>query len=242
MRETKEESSQTYTRGALDRNIVYASAAIVVISFVMGVWSVATGGWGDGLTELLTLVVFIGINFYQIVSDIFSRISLTEDTLRRTWPLKTDQEVRYEHVERVLLGGMAVEVYTTPDAPIHRPQDEMPDLQISRDLENAEHFITAFIDRLPLQVKVDNPSGEFAQLRRCRGIVRVRFYRGPISKPPNSTRPHTALEAGHSTHASSARSRFVCAPIASLIGGRHAAIDKAATRLSMGDLQFLPSL
>ena len=166
MQETTEKRNQTYTYGALHRKIVYASAAIVVIVFVIGVWSVATGGWGDGLTELPILVVLIGINFYQIVPDIFSRITLTEDTLRRTWPLKADQEVRYEHIERVLLGGMAVEVYTTPDASIHRPQDEMPDLQISRNLENAGHFITTFVNHLPPRVKVDNPSGEFAQLRR----------------------------------------------------------------------------
>ncbi len=80
------------------------------------------------------------------------------------WPLKVDQEIRYEHIERVFLGGMAVEV--PPHASVHRPQDEMPNLQMSRDLENAGHFITTFIDRLPPQVKVDNSSGEFAQLRR----------------------------------------------------------------------------
>jgi hypothetical protein len=127
-------------------------------------WFVVSGREDAATFGILT--VLIGMNALQTTTEFLSTFRLTGESLRVERPFADDEEVRYADIERVLIGGMAVEVHVASDAPAHVPGRTGPDVQISRDIQDVEDFLRRLVDHLPPAAVVENPSGEFAELRR----------------------------------------------------------------------------
>jgi hypothetical protein len=130
----------------------------------VAVWFVVSGGENAAAFAILTVV--IGMNTTQAATEFLSTFRLTGESLRIERPFAGDQAVRYADIGRVLIGGMAVEVQVASDAPAHAPGRAGPDVQISRDIQDVEDFLRQLVDHLPPATVVENPSGEFAELRR----------------------------------------------------------------------------
>jgi hypothetical protein len=155
---------RAYTYGRFQRGAAYAFIGGAVLVAGVAVWGVFNGS--DQSTTLPLLVAVIAINAFQTVPNLLSTVRLSDEALRIERPLSEAEEVRYGDVGRVFLGGAAVEVYVAPDAPSYAPGRSAADLRVSRDIEDAEDFIRHLAHRLPEKAAVENPSGEFADLRR----------------------------------------------------------------------------
>lgn len=157
-------SGRSYAYAAWHRGVAYALTGATVLVAGMVVWLVVSGGENAAASGILT--VLIGMNALQTATEFLSTVRLTGESLRIERPFAGDRAVRYADIERVLIGGMAVEVHVASDAPAHAPGHTGPDVQISRDIQDVEDFLRQLVDHLPPATVVENPSGEFAELRR----------------------------------------------------------------------------
>jgi len=155
---------RSYAYAAWHRGSAYALTGATVLVAGAVVWLVVSGGENAAGFAMLTVV--IGMNTFQAATEFLSTFRLTGESLRVERPFAGDQEVRYADIERVLIGGMAVEVHVASDASEHTPGRTQPDLQISRDIRDAENFLRRLVNHLPPAAVVENPSGEFSELRR----------------------------------------------------------------------------
>jgi hypothetical protein len=157
-------SGRSYAYAAWHRSLAYALTAGAVLVAGVAAWFVVSGREDAAAFGILT--VLIGMNALQTTTEFLSTFRLTGESLRIERPFAGDQEVRYADIERVLIGGMAVEVHVASDAPGHVPGRTGPDVQISRDIQDVEDFLRLLVDHLTPAAVVENPSGEFAELRR----------------------------------------------------------------------------
>jgi len=94
------------------------------------------------------------VNGYQSAGKLASTFQLTEDRLRQERPLHSDREIPLDEIQRVFIGGMTVEIYTSSG-----PE---PRLEFHRKLQGGDDLIEKLARRLPSDTEIEHPSGELA--------------------------------------------------------------------------------
>jgi hypothetical protein len=89
------------------------------------------------------------------IPSLLSELHLTENRLRKEWPLRANREVYFDEVDRVFVGGASVELYVASGAD--------PALTFDRKIRGGDELIEKLVRRLPASAEVDHPSGELQE-------------------------------------------------------------------------------
>jgi hypothetical protein len=116
---------------------------------------VVTSGLADVSSGAYTGLAVGLLGAFTSAPELLSELSLTEDRLRKEWPLRSNREVCLHDVRRVFIGGVSVELYVD--------SDHDPALTFNRNVQDGDDLIEKLVGRLPASARVDHPSGELSE-------------------------------------------------------------------------------
>jgi hypothetical protein len=151
-RSSRSSDTEVYRYGPLYRWGATGTAGIVVLSVlaisgtmvIKGLSGMNWGAYAGAVAGMVGAAVS--------VPSLLSELHLTENRLRKKWPLRANREACFGEVDRVFIGGSSVAVYVTPGAD--------PVLTWDRKIRGSEDLIEKLVRRLPASAEVDHPSGE----------------------------------------------------------------------------------
>ena len=142
---------RVYTYGTLSRVSAYGLLLSVPGAGAFLIWKSVSGTDSADLIAIWCLFALLVLNAWQVSSKSLSAIRLADDCLFLEHLLQSDRKVCLAEIHRMVIGGVAVKIYTSPGRD--------PDLVFQRSLKDGDDLIKRLMRVLPESTEIENLSG-----------------------------------------------------------------------------------